>query len=285
MKTKAFLWIILSVCAVSMLIVACSKEQNSIKQTVKEEQLQSAQDDAEATAVLDEVYNSAEEASGIADALIFGAVKGDYNVNGDCKPIVTVDNQDKTTWPKKITVDFGLGCEGANGHIRAGKFFIVINKRAGEAAQTRTITFEKFTVDSCAIRGTKTITFNGLYKWTISVNCSITKNGLTRTWKSERAREIIEGRATPRFVWDDVYKITGTTTGTNAKGNAYSVIINEPLVVAAACRWIKEGKVTTTVSNGSTISINYSTKADPAISCDKIVTLTINGKDSIISLR
>ncbi len=109
----------------------------------------------------------------------------------------------------------------------------------------------------------------------------VTLGGGNLNWNSTRSITWIEGDTTADPM-DDVYEITGTTTGTNRRGDTFSSTITTPLRVATSCPWIESGVITITSMNGNTRSIDFGT---PGPACDNQATVTTpNGTTHVINM-
>lgn len=199
---------------------------------------------------------------------------------------VFVSHQDTTTWPKVITVSFTGNCPTVNGNILQGQIIITQTNWMRVSGSIRTITFNNFYINNYKIEGTKTITNNGLtnghssFSVVIANGKVITPAGETIiTRAAQRTRTWVEGEST-LYLLDDVYEITGTTNGTTRNGYEFTSTILQPLVVALNCRWIKQGTISTVITNGPVVVINFGTGT-----CDSSATITINGNTRTITLR
>ena len=114
----------------------------------------------------------------------------------------------------------------------------------------------------------------------IEVDGSVTTpEGQIITRTSTREREWVEGLETPLYFWDDVFSITGTASGVNSKGVAYTAEITSPLIKARNCRWIQEG-VLSIVTDANTEVIDYGEGI-----CDNVAMATVNGEEREIKFK
>ncbi len=97
-------------------------------------------------------------------------------------------------------------------------------------------------------------------------------NGVSIT--TDFLMEWVEGSVPPGIHEDDVYDVTGTAAGISAKGYAFSIIIQEPLVDELECFWIKQGisQITVPVAKYPTGTIDYIT----ADSCNNAINYHFN---------
>ncbi len=186
-----------------------------------------------------------------------------------------------------IVVDFGtVNCLCNDGRNRRGKINISYTGRYRDSASVRTITFTDYYIDDNQLTGTKIVTnkghnANGHLNYDISVNGSVIKanNGGTHTHIANRNREWISGEST-LVVSDDVYSITGSTSGVNAAGVAYTANITTALHRAVSCSWIDSGVVEVTRTGKPTRTLDYGNGT-----CDHDATVTINGTSRAITLH
>src|SRR5262249_32088485 len=102
--------------------------------------------------------------------------------------------------------------------------------------------------------------------------------GQTIVWTSQRDREWIQGEST-LLIFDDVYSITGSASGTDQNGNPFTVTITNPLIVKVTCPWITEGTLSITHGSLPTATLDYGDGT-----CDDQATVTINGNTFVITL-
>ena len=196
---------------------------------------------------------------------------------------ITVDRPDAQTFPKVVTIDYGTaGFVGKRGNILKGKMIVTISNKMDIVGSTKTITFDNFSVNGNALNGAKVITYKGNDSWTINANDTLTRtDGTVVTWSTERTRSRIDDNQTPLIKWDDTFAITGSASGVNAKGKAYTMTIDEanPLIIGGGYPHFTQGKLTITTET-KTIYMDYGDGTK-----DNIATLTLNGKVKLITLK
>jgi hypothetical protein len=244
-----------------------------------------ATDEAQAATLNDEVVSEADLYVNTAASTGYMAVKSEETSTA---PTITITSKDSVTFPKTITIDFGTtGFTGKRGNVLKGKLIVVISDKMWKANSSKTITFDNFYVNDNKISGSKTITNNGLNagnnpNWTLSVNDTITRtDGTTIVWISERTRERVDNGGTPLIYADDKYSITGTSSGVNAKGKAYTMVIDatHPLIIYNNYPHFVQGSVTIT-SDTRTAVLDYGDGTK-----DNKATVTINGVTKDITLK
>ncbi|MEM7525083.1 MAG: hypothetical protein AAF360_15270, partial [Pseudomonadota bacterium] len=228
---------ILSVFIVAVLCTSCNKEQIAeILETATSE------DVADIENMMDDVENE-------SDTQIDIAKNGGGGGTNGC-PTFTWD-QPQGTFPNTLTIDFGTaGCVGTYGRTRKGKIIIYMSDQFSIAGAYRTITLDKYSVNDISIEGSTKIVNNGNQSWTRTItNAQITKpNGdVVRSWDATRTLTMVGGMNTPNIRIDDVYEITGNSSGVNRNGKSFITNIVTPLVKERGCRWMVEGVVDHTV--------------------------------------
>lgn len=202
---------------------------------------------------------------------------GLMKTNGTC-PTVTIDT---VSTPRSMTLDFGTtNCTGADGKTRRGKIIVTWTGRYRNPGTVITHTFDNYYQNDNKIEGTKTVTNKGvnnaghLYFEVVVSNAKITKTtGKVISWSSTRTREWMQGANTPA-VADDIYSITGSASGTDAGGNAFTVTITKALTIDFSCQYhLTAGTIQVTPTGKATRVIDYGNGA-----CDDDATLTIGNR-------
>ncbi len=150
----------------------------------------------------------------------------------------------------------------------------------------RTITHDNFFVDDVQVAGTRTWTnngqdVNGFWSYTkTATDMKLTfADGTTTTGDKVRTSILIEGGSTAAPL-DDVWSSTGTASGVNRQGNAFSATITGPLIKHADCRWISQGTLSV-VRGTRSATIDFGSGE-----CDRLAQLTnANGNTFSIRLR
>ena len=188
-----------------------------------------------------------------------------------------------------ITIDFGSGCQGQNGHTRSGQIIIHYNgMHYFDPGFQRTVTFNDYYIDQRHIEGTRTITNTGFntanhLTWSISAqNMRVTRpNASWHEWNSQRVREMLAGESTALDPNDDVYSITGSATGTNSNGNSCTTNITNALIKQGSCNFrFVSGTIEITSTNRPAITLDYGNGT-----CDDLATITKNGVTTTIHIH
>ena len=245
-----------------------------------------ATDEAQAASLSDVVINNADANINTLAANGYStpqAVKGTFDTS---VITITIDKPDSTNFPKIITIDFGsTGYIDARNDTLKGKIIVTISGKLWKSGSTKTIKLVDFYVNDNNIKGVKVITDNGLNaaknpSMTEDVSDTIIRvDKSTIIRNSTRTRERIDNNGTPKIFWDDKFSITGSTTGINAKGVAYTVEITKPLIIYNNYKFFVQGTITTTTQSRTAI-LDYGDGTK-----DNKATLTINGVTKNIKLK
>ncbi|MFM9944421.1 MAG: hypothetical protein ACKVQB_04240 [Bacteroidia bacterium] len=201
---------------------------------------------------------------------------------------------------KEFNVDFGsLGTTApfgklcGDGRYRAGKINFTLSAPYLSMGSILTITIsenDKFFggngAEMTQISGTKVITRTMANQFTVAVsNGKATNDKGTVTWAANRTITRITD-AGPGLL-GDVFEITGSASGTNRKGEAFTVTIALPLkkkVEIGCAQTFVKGKLTLkNTDSGKEIMVDYDPFGNEA--CDRTAKATINGKDHIYTVR
>ncbi len=287
MKKKLLMYLMVGSLSMTLLN-GCKKDKDATTDVSDTTETQQASND---NALAEQSYNSVDDVTDDAVASKSGLNKTeiDRSILTDCAHVSWDGDSTEGRFPKMITITFDststLGCLGKDGRYRKGKIHIKIeNARYRTAGSVTTVTFENYYVNGHKIEGQKVITNKGknangnlVYHIEVSKSRVRTSDGRTFTWESTRDREVVMVANTDRV---DYVLITGTSTGTKANGKTFTQTITKALKVKRGCEWITEGTVSITDGNGRTYTLDYGDGA-----CDRLATLTYNGKTYQISLK
>lgn len=190
----------------------------------------------------------------------------------DCAT-VTHDEEAKT-----VTIDYGDGCEGPGGRIRAGIIQITYSDHRLIPGAFRTTTFDGFSLDGVLVEGTRTVE-NISESLDDDPTFSITLTGGKMTFEDETSstREAQRTR-----VWfrasnplNDEASVEGGANGTRRDGANYSVEILERLIYKRAC-WSSRVFIPVSGIKQYTSGENIAIVDYGDGTCDNEVTITIN---------
>jgi hypothetical protein len=102
-------------------------------------------------------------------------------------------------------------------------------------------------------------------------------DGSEMSWDCEKISEMVEGQETLLFA-DDVWSVTGSGSGINIDGQAYTFVITSSLIYKNGCFWPVSGIVELLV-NGNLQVFDYGSGE-----CDNLVTVTADGVSETVEL-
>lgn len=279
MKTKFFLMI---ATLVLLSYSSCKKDSSLIEQAT----IDLADDDAVADAVYEDVFNTADNATIILDGMGKSIDSKSATVITDSCPTITITHPTSEVWPKVVTVDFGTSCTGINDNTRSGKIIIEVTGPRLQVGSKRTVTFVDYYFNGIKVQGTKVLEnmgYNSNQNLVISVKLTDGKltlpDGKVIERSVEHQREWTAGLLT-KNIWDDECLITGTATGKNIDGIAYTNTIITALHWTRACRFIVSGVVKIERDGALPVEIDYGTG-----DCDAKAVVTRGGESKEILLK
>ncbi len=243
---KIIKWLLASTLLLGVFFTACKKDETS---TVTTEQITAAEDQTAAN----DLYEDIDEQVDIAVETRGGG--------GTC-PTVIIDPADGS-YPRTMTIDFGTdGCTGPDGRVRKGQIVVEITDTLTIVGAVRTATFVNFFVDGAQLEGTRTLTNQGpnadgnsTFSRTVAGGKITFPDGESVTWEANHVITLIAGGNT-NIIIDNVWEVTGGSSGVNRNGNSFSTEIVTPLLRKRVCPWIVSGTKALTV-NGKTLTIDY----------------------------
>lgn len=281
MNKKNLFTTLLVICTLLLSFSSCKNDENVTASAAS--LTATAGDEAQASTINDQILSEVNTHIG-ANAQL---VKPVFAKNGIITPQVIVENTGTTATSvlKKITIDFGTsGFTGRHGNTLKGKIIVNVDLRLLVLGSSRTITYENFTINGISVTGSNKITFGGWTTaqhpfWAITGENTITlADGKTITWKAERRLEFTSGLTT---LWGEGYILTGSASGINAEGKAYTMTIdtNNPLIGSTLYPYITKGSVSVTIGQ-STGVIDYGDGTQ-----DNKATLTYSGVTYNFTIR
>lgn len=250
----------------SLLVFGCKKDKET------EMDLTSAEDQSSGEMSFDQVFKEVDEA-----ANSIGLKKGGF-------PVITIDSNIS---PRVMTIYYGeTNYLCLDGNYRRGTITVSWTGKYRQTGTIITIGFLNFYQNDNKVEGSKVITNGGLNNegktfFTIVVTGKITNpDGRSHTWNSNRTRTWKAGEGTVNRL-DDVYEISGTTSGINRNGLSYIAEITKNLNVELGCIWrITSGTIQLTPEGKAIRTVDFGNGA-----CDRLITITINGKVKTIEKR
>lgn len=187
-------------------------------------------------------------------------------------------------FPKTMIINYGNGIVCSDGHQRKGKIVTVFSNRwnfdSTSADVNAEITLVDFYCDN--IQHVANISIqnvgmaeNGPEFYLQTTNSKlIFENGQSTLWSTARTMIWVSGFQTPSEKSDDVFMITGNTTGISRESKGYSSSVIEPLRYDNTCfnGTITMGEFEVVPQELSKRKVDFGNG-----DCDKKATVTING--------
>lgn len=281
MKTK----VLMMITALAVLsFSSCKKDSSSA--VIDQTSLNLADDDAVTDVVFADVFNTADNATIILDQMGKSIDAKSLTVMTDSCPTITITRPTAALWPKIVTVDYGTSCTGINDNVRSGKIVIEVTGPRLQSGSKRTVTFVNYFFNGIKVEGTKVLEnmgYNSNQNLVISVKLTggilTLPDGKTIERTTDHQREWIAGLLT-KSIWDDEWLITGTSTGKNIDGVAYTNTIMTALHSTRACRFIVSGVVKIERTGKTPVVLDYGTGE-----CDAKAVVTSGGVSKEILLK
>jgi hypothetical protein len=281
MKTK----VLMMITAIMVLSFSSCKKDNTTG-AVDQTSANLADDDAVADVVFEDVYSTADNATIILDQMTKSLDAKALTVSTDSCPTITITRPTGELWPKTVTVDYGTSCTGINDNVRSGKIIIEVTGPRLQMGSKRTVTFDNYYFNGMKVEGTKVLEnmgYNSNQNLVISVKLTNGKitlpDGKTIERNVDHQREWIAGLLT-KNIWDDECLITGTATGKNIEGVAYTNTITTALHWTRACRFLVSGVINIQRAGKDPVTLDYGDG-----NCDAKAVVTKDGVSKEILLK
>lgn len=250
-----------------VLAVACKKD--------KTYSYDPAKDHVTADLLLSDILHMADAESRITE----GIKSTDY-------PCLDTTSVDTVSSPKTMLLNFlDTECPGKFGWSREGVLILSYSDKYSVVGSQLVISAQQFFIEGWRIDGIITMEYNGLNAdnqphWSVFTNdmkFTSPSGGVVSRWSTNQVRRMTEGLDTD-YTIDDVFKITGSSTGTDRDGNSYSASYNGSVRDKTSCPIPSAG--TTTISSGGdpVRTINYGGGA-----CDDVVRIEIEDQSELFT--
>lgn len=254
--------IITTTLLISLTLLSCRKEN---KETDYNDNIIAAQASVKGEVVFTDVFNMIYKASINEDLYLQGTAVIDT-------AIVTFDSIPQL----KIRVDYGQYFRLCpDGLVRKGSYSAIFTDMPYKPGSSATLTFNGYISQDLIPEGNPVFVFSGenasgypVFQYSVS-NGMVTQlhdsiNTSTFSWKCLNDFTLIDGKQTPHSAEDDIFTITGTSSGVAVNGKAFQteVITSDPLIDALACNWIVSGtqQITTPALEITSGTIDYITE-------------------------
>ena len=271
---------IIAALVIVLSVIACNDEETT--STTIEAQISEADIESEESAT-----STYEEIDDIVEQSILEVPSAGRGVNSRDESIscaeISHDEENQI-----IEVTFDGTCIGPRGHIKSGKIIITYNDARYVPGAFRRVEFEDFYFDSVQVEGVRTVTnvsettedapmFNITLvggKITFADGSSISRDSdHTRTW--ERAANPVNDQIT----------LTGSASGSRRDGTTYTSEITTPLVFKRACRASGSSRIAVSGVKEITWNDNLVVTDFGDGTCDRLVSVTVNGETREIQLN
>jgi len=163
---------------------------------------------------------------------------------------VTIELSEGGGYPIVATFDYGtVNCEDRFGRLKRGKIIVTKTGPHWEAGSEHTVVFEDFYVNDNKVVGSRNFKNEGQnvdLNWEFSITTNITietTENITWTRTANIIRTMIAGSDTPRYIWDDEFLVTGTSSGVSSEGYSVMREITTPLYRKRICRFPVSGVI------------------------------------------
>lgn len=213
-----------------------------------------------------------------------------------CAQITIIRNPGTSPPTGTITVDFGATnttCTGTHGKTRRGKIIITFTNRLRVVGGRIDVCTDNYYVNDIHIEGCRTVIHvnDTVFTHTLAdtvggtgyAKITLADGTTTISKKGERTRTWISGSDTQKWIWDDIYEITGESEGINRNGVSFQVTITKALRKELKCLIYPTPR-----ANRSFLPVSGTIEIIPGSSstrvvdfgsgtCDKDFTVTVDG--------
>ena len=220
-----------------------------------------------------------------AQSVIYDAFKIVHQAANSSKGIANINLLDTTSLfgcdtliidtvsnPMNITIQFNGTCTG-NGLERTGSITATFSSKYDVLGCVTSISFSNYTYKGYAIdNGTIGYTYTALNGTTPTFSYTannISINGSKTMYFSGNHYITINSGETTVSVTDDIYTITGSSSGSTFAGNEFTAMIDTDLSLDGNCEWISSGIATVTPENKTPRVLDFGS------GCDAAATVTV----------
>lgn len=255
-------------------LTACQQEE---PMEIAEEDQEMAILEVEAEATYEEVDAITFEAVDLTDVTP-NARSWDNVENRMINQCVTVTHDSAN---KVITLDFGTGCLGPDGKLRAGQIIITYTYRLYLPGASLSVALQNFSVDGIQIEGTRTLTnVSPNFQANISLNTTLVGGQITFLNGDVATRDFTRTMTWVRAAnpFNDELHVEGMAQGTRRNGLSYQTQIVSTLIFKRKCR--RQG---VHIPVQGIKKIERSNRPDLLVDfgsgdCDHLITLTMNNQ-------
>lgn len=228
----------------------------------------SSEDFALSTGLVFDVFKIIHQASNTSQGIVNTTITDSTSVLG-CDTIIF----DGVSNPKTLRVNFN-NCNSSSS-TRSGYIDASYNGFYDDVGTVTTVSLSNYILNDFAfVSGTITYQYNGIvnnypmYTFTFNEVKIQNKQNQKIFFSGSYQLSIISGETTPQFN-DDIYEISGATTGRAFKGNSFTAQTSTKLTLNGNCNYISSGTALVTPETKSPRTLDYGS------SCDNKITVTI----------
>ncbi|MES2515319.1 MAG: hypothetical protein V4580_14295 [Bacteroidota bacterium] len=212
---------------------------------------------------------------------ILGAL-GNATITPSANDTVTDANGYYVNGPVTFELAYSAGFVGNDGIPRTGALRITTPKRWSQLNNTVTVDLVNFLVNN-------KVTYSGQLKINRTSSTSVTLEVINGhcsdgSWNIDytgtKTLTQKQGQNTPNIEADDVFEITGSSSGTNREGRKFSTNITNALVKKSSCKFISSGSLDLTPDGFKTRTVDFGNG-----DCDDNATYTVNGQTVEFKLK
>lgn len=238
---------LISIFFVVLSVVACKDDE-------KEAYSQSAKDSSLSEAITMDVIEQV--LTIVPIYVVEGKYAADSTIGLSASPILS-DN----TYPKTITIDYGIGTTGPDGNIRKGKIKIVVNSGT-ILNEDLHLSFDEYNYNGNTLYGQFDLAYSNSGKVSYTSDFSegsltfVSANG-TMKWKSSFVLIKEDGGSTST-VSDDVFSFSGTANGIDLSGTSYALVTATDHSIDFGCKYlIKAGSSVLTPNEKDAQTVSF----------------------------
>lgn len=237
------------------------------------------------------VYNDVfEQINAAVDSSLDDKTQGTWFMNGSLCANVTLTPVG-ATFPKTLTIDYGMECQSIDGVMRTGKIVAVFDGNFEDENTVVNVSFDNYTAGQYVIAGTDSIINTGTdsdgnptFSEFIE-EATVTLGSETIRWSAELNRSWTEGDTTNfttdttggtlglAGLTDDVFTLAGSASGNDSRTHPFTLEITEPLVLSSDCKYISSGMLTVSPANFNTGTVDYGDGT-----CNQQATMEVDGE-------
>lgn len=185
--------------------------------------------------------------------------------------------------PVTFQINYGTtGCVANDGlSFKTGAINITTAKRWSAFNHQITIDLVNYKVNNVTYSGQVRITRTNANSVTLEVvNGHCTDGSWNIDYAGTKTLTQTGGLATPNIEADDIFSITGSSSGKNREGRNFTTSITNALIKKSSCKYITSGSLDLTPEGFKTRTVDFGSGT-----CDDDATYTVNGQTISFKLK